>query len=139
MHRQRFGLRWMAIAIIVLPVCATGSTIDGKEIYDRCRACHALEANAVGPKHCGLFGRKAGSASGFAFSDAMRQSRIVWSETTLDRFLSAPNAMVPGTLMTYAGVPDADERHALIAYLKAATVDSAICSTSASPAAKTAK
>jgi cytochrome c len=71
--------------------------------------------------HQGLFGRPAGSVPRFAYSPAMRNSGIVWSETTLDRFLQGPRKMVPGTKMTYAGVPDPQERADLIAYLRQAT------------------
>ena len=68
-----------------------------------------------------LFGRRAGSVQGFAYSDAMRNSGIVWSETTLDQFLTNPQAYVPGTRMTFTGLPDAQERADVIAYLKEAT------------------
>jgi cytochrome c len=71
--------------------------------------------------HKGLFGRRAGSVPGFVYSAAMRNSGIVWSEATLDRFLQGPRQMVPGTKMTYAGVPDPQERADLIAYLRQAT------------------
>jgi len=93
----------------------------GKEIYARCLACHALAYDRTGPRHCGLFGRRAGSVKDFAYSDAMKRSRIVWSERTLDRFLANPLAAVPGTAMGYAGVADRSERSNLIAYLKQAS------------------
>jgi cytochrome c len=97
-----------------------GDPIAGKEIYTRCLACHALAYDRTGPRHCGLFGRRAGSAKGFAYSDAMRRSKIVWNEKTLDRFLANPLAAVPGTAMGYAGIADRKERTDLIAYLKQA-------------------
>jgi len=58
---------------------------------------------------------------GYAYSEAMKNSGIVWSEETLDRFLQGPRRMVPGTKMTYAGVAEAQDRADLIAYLKQAT------------------
>jgi cytochrome c len=91
----------------------------GEAIYGRCQACHSFEYHRTGPKHCGLFGRRAGSAEGYEYSSAMKRSGIVWSTRSLDRFLAAPTSVLPGTTMTYAGVPDAKERAALIAYLKA--------------------
>ncbi len=94
---------------------------DGAAIYDRCRACHTIEANGTGPRHCGLFGRMAGTEPGFTYSPAMRLSRIRWDRQTLDQFLLAPTKIVPGTLMTYSGVSDAAERQLLIAYLESAT------------------
>lgn len=92
----------------------------GESVYARCAACHALAYDRTGPRHCGLFGRRAGSVKGFEYSAAMKRSDIVWSAKTLDRFLANPPKAMPGTSMTYAGVPDAAERAALIAYLKAA-------------------
>ncbi len=98
----------------------------GQELYARCAACHALAYDRVGPRHCGLLGRHAGSVPGFAYSQAMKKSNIVWTEKALDRFLSNPLAMVPGSIMTYAGVPESRDRADLIAYLKAAN-SSAAC------------
>lgn len=92
----------------------------GEQLYARCAACHALATDRVGPRHCGLLGRRAGSVPGFDYSPAMKQSRLVWDEKTLSRFLAKPLAVVPGTSMTYDGVPDVKERADLIAYLKAA-------------------
>jgi cytochrome c len=96
------------------------ATARGQQLYARCAACHALAFDRVGPRHCGLLGRRAGSVPGFEYSPAMKKSGIVWNEKTLDRFLTQPLVMVPGSSMTYAGVPDAGERGDLIAYLKAA-------------------
>jgi cytochrome c len=93
----------------------------GQEIYERCGACHSLDRDRVGPRHCGLFGRRAGSVPGYAYSDAMRNSGIVWNRETLDRFLANPLGTVPGTLMTYAGVQDPKERTQLLAFLEVAT------------------
>ena len=92
----------------------------GETIYTRCAACHALAYDRTGPRHCGLFGRRAGSVKGFAYSAAMKRSKIVWSVTTLDRFLANPLKMIPGTAMGYAGIADRKERADLIAYLKQA-------------------
>jgi len=89
----------------------------GEAIYSRCAACHALAYDRTGPRHCGVVGRRAGSVAGFAYSEAMRRSGIVWTRETLDRFLADPLRAVPGTSMGYAGVPEAKERADLIAYL----------------------
>ena len=100
----------------------------GEEIYARCAACHAIEANRTGPQHCGLFGRKAGTAPGFdGYSKAMRASGIVWDEHTLGVFLKDPLKAVPGTAMGYAGVKDDKERAELIAWLREATRPGKTC------------
>jgi cytochrome c len=116
------GLAADALAGTVPSAASTSAKVAaGAAIYARCAACHALAYDRTGPHHCGLFGRRAGSVPGFAYSDAMRRSGIVWDARTLDRFLSGPDRMVPNTTMTYAGVPDARERAALIAWLKEAS------------------
>jgi cytochrome c len=97
-----------------------GNPQNGETIYERCAACHALGYDRTGPRHCGLFGRRAGSVLGFPYSAAMKRSNIVWDERTLDRFLASPLSVVPGTAMGYAGVSDRKERADLIAYLKQA-------------------
>ena len=102
------------------PAGAAPDALRGEQIYTRCLACHALAYDRVGPRHCGLFGRLAGSVSGYEYSPAMKNSKITWDEKTLDRFLAKPLAMVPGSTMTYDGVPDLKERADLIAYLKRA-------------------
>ena len=103
---------------ILIAALAAGDPAAGEALYSRCLACHSLEVNRTGPRHCGLFGRHAGSVPGFDYSPAMKRSKLVWDEKTLDRFLAHPLKAVPGTTMTYAGIPDVKERADLIAYLK---------------------
>jgi len=112
----------LALAACGAPVLAApaASAAAGKVVYERCLACHALAYDRTGPRHCGLFGRRAGSVPGFAYSAAMRRSAIVWDERTLNLFLADPLKTVPGTSMGYAGVKDQAERADLIAYLKQA-------------------
>ena len=105
---------------LLVAALAAGDPRAGEAIYGRCQACHALAYDRVGPHHCGLIGRRAGSVPGFAYSEAMKRSGLVWDRKTLDRFLANPPRTVPGTTMTYAGVPDPGERADLIAYLAAA-------------------
>lgn len=132
--RAVLGLLGLFLAATAGAGAGTVTTVDvetlrhGEEVYGRCIACHAVEANRTGPQHCGLFGRKAGTAPGFdGYSPAMRASGIVWNEETLDRFLEDPLAVVPRTFMTYAGVPDPADRAALIAWLAEATRPDGSC------------
>ncbi|MGH8849349.1 MAG: c-type cytochrome, partial [Polaromonas sp.] len=68
----------------------------GEQVYARCAACHAIEGNRTGPQHCGLFGRRAGTAPGFtSYSKAMRDTKIVWDARSLDVFLQDPIKAVP--------------------------------------------
>jgi cytochrome c len=97
-----------------------GDPNAGEAIYSRCLACHSLTYDRTGPRHCDLFGRRAGTVKGFAYSEAMKESKIVWSEEVLDSFLADPLTAIPGTTMGYAGIADKKERTDLIAYLKQA-------------------
>ena len=114
---------WWATVLCVLsvgPATAAGDAVRGEEVYGRCLACHALASDRVGPRHCGLLGRRAGTVPGFLYSQAMRESRLTWDEKTLDQFLAKPLKMLPESTMTYDGVPDARDRGDLIAYLRQA-------------------
>lgn len=123
--------RGVLLAVLLLAASAAraadGDAARGETIYQRCLACHSLEHDRVGPRHCGLFGRKAGSLPGYAYSPAMKNHGVTWDEKTLDHFLENPLKTVPGTKMGYAGVKDPQERADLIAYLKQATAHSTTC------------
>ena len=116
-----------AVALLLLThasaTAAEGDPTRGEQIYHRCQGCHSIDTNRVGPRHAGLFGRRAGSLDDYSYSDAMRTSGIVWDATTLDQFLTAPRKFIPGTKMPFAGIPDAQERADLIAYLKKVTAE----------------
>lgn len=97
----------------------------GRLLYIQCRACHELEAGGprkVGPHLAGIVGRPSAAISDFAYSDALESANLVWDAATLDRFLQRPSAVVPGNTMAFAGIVNAADRAALIAYL---TVESA--------------
>ena len=124
MSLRRLLLASVLACVLVASASAGGAensapdAARGEQIYARCLACHALAYDRVGPRHCGLFGRRAGSVPQFSYSTAMKKSGIVWNDKTLDRFLTQPLKMVPGTAMTYDGVANPKERADLIAYLK---------------------
>ena len=97
---------------------AAGDAERGRTIYQtRCTACHSIDYNGTGPAHRGVFGRKAGMAPNFPYSNALKAADLVWNEQTLDRWLTDPEKLVPGQKMGYA-VADAIDRADLIAYLK---------------------
>jgi cytochrome c len=94
---------------------------DGQAAFNRiCMVCHTVEAgkSKLGPSLFGVVGRKSGSEPGFNYSEAMKGAGLTWDEDTLDKYLNDPKAVVPGNKMTYAGVKKADDRKAIIAYLK---------------------
>jgi cytochrome c len=112
----------LAMAGLVSAAVDDGALRRGEQVYTRCAGCHAIESNRTGPQHCGLFGRRAGTAPGFtSYSNAMRESKIVWDARSLDVFLQDPIKTVPGTAMGYAGIKDPGERADLIAWLREST------------------
>ena len=123
--------RWVSIGALSIALSACGASGDperGRELYFQCAACHAFKVNLVGPKHCGLFGRRAGSLPDFVYSDAMKSLEVVWDARTLDEFLASPLTYVEGTTMGSVGVPDERDRSDLIAYLRQASSDPNECS-----------
>jgi cytochrome c len=101
------------------PADAAGDALRGQQAYEsRCGGCHSLEADRVGPRHAGLFGRKAGSVAGFNYSPALAGSQVVWNARTLERWLADPEALIPGQRMGYR-LDDAQERADIASYLAA--------------------
>ena len=115
-----------ALAMTLMQACsawAAGDAVRGEARFQDCAPCHKLEAgvNNVGPSLHGIFTRKAGEIADFRYSPAMKRSGIVWTPETLEKFISDPQAMVPGNRMPYAGMAGASDRADLIAYLQNAT------------------
>jgi cytochrome c len=105
----------------VVPAAFAADAAHGEEIYNsRCIACHSPDANRVGPKHRGVLGRTAGTVPDFNYSKAVKSSGVVWTEETLDKWLTNPQAFIPGQRMTFR-VADPADRADLIAYLKTLT------------------
>jgi cytochrome c len=102
---------------------ADGDAARGEKKFDECATCHSLMQgqNGVGPSLHSLFGRKAAEIADFRYSAPMKRSGITWTAKTLDEFIADPQKIVVGNRMPYAGLPDADDRADLIAYLEKAT------------------
>jgi cytochrome c len=109
----------VAILLISYPAktLPSGDAARGETVYRGCMACHSLDKNVVGPKHQGVFGAKAGAVPDYRYSDALRNSGIVWNEDMLDKWLANPQTLVPGTTMFYL-VKNAQDRADVIAFLK---------------------
>lgn len=93
----------------------------GEKIFAVCKACHQIgetAKNAVGPELNGLIGRPAGSAPGYNYSTANKNSGLTWDEATFREYIKDPKAKVPGTKMIYAGLKDDQKITDLIAFLK---------------------
>jgi cytochrome c len=94
-----------------------GDAAHGKTLYQACAACHSIDDNDIGPKHRGVVGRPAASIADYSYSAALKKSGLTWDETTLDRWLTNPSALVPGTKM-YFKIDDPQSRADIIAFLK---------------------
>lgn len=115
-------------AAAVFAVLLAGLTLDdtsraqtsggAKELFEkRCGGCHALDRDKEGPRLRGVYGRAAGSISSFQYSDALKKSKIVWTDETLERWLADTEKLVPNNDMTFH-VEKAEERREIIGYLK---------------------
>jgi cytochrome c len=105
------------------PPAGAASPAAGERAYQKCYSCHSLEGpdpSTQGPSLKGVVGRAVASEAGFAYSPAMRDyaaRQPRWTREALDAFVADPQALVPDNEMGFFGVPDADERRALIEYL----------------------
>ncbi len=101
-------------------VAGAGDAEAGKKVFNKCRACHSVEAgkNMVGPSLAGVAGRKAGEVQGFNYSEAMKGAGITWTDENLHKYLADPKTFIPKNKMAFAGLKDETERQNVIAYLK---------------------
>lgn len=113
-----------AAVLIAGPAHAEGDAAKGEKVFAKCKACHEVEkgVNKVGPTLKGVVGRKAASAEGYKYSEAMTAKGaegVVWDEATLAAYLPDPKAFVPKTKMAFNGLKKPEEVADVIAYLKA--------------------
>jgi cytochrome c len=97
---------------------------NGEARFAVCRACHTTNQGGedmTGPNLWGIFGRKAGSEPGFTYSDGMKQAGWTWDADRIDTWITNPRGVLPDTKMTFVGVPDANDRRDLVAFLKVQT------------------
>ncbi len=99
----------------------TADLVNGRRQFAKCKSCHVIEkggANRVGPALHSVFGRKAGTAPGFQYSDAVKNAGFIWDADKLNQWLLDPRGFLPGNRMSFAGIkPEADRRD-VIAYIK---------------------
>jgi cytochrome c len=111
--------------ILVAPASAVdGDATRGQQLFGACAACHSLEPNRsmTGPSLADLWKRKAGSLSSFPrYSSALKSADFTWDDRTLNEWLKDPQHFIPGNTMTFQGIPSAQQRADLLAFLKVAT------------------
>ena len=102
-----------------LALAQTNEVDHGKQVFKVCAPCHAVNnTTRVGPGLAGVLGRHAGSVPGFRYSRAMKNAGISWDAKTLNAYITSPQKLVPGNRMAFSGIVNADDRAALVAYLK---------------------
>jgi cytochrome c len=124
----------MGFGVAAAPVWADGDVKRGKKVFNKCKACHKLEAGkkAVGPSLHGMFGRKAGTAPNFKFSDdlvAAGEKGLVWNDETFLAYMAKPKEYIGSfigkkkakTRMAFNGLKKESDRANLLAYLKEAS------------------
>jgi cytochrome c len=124
---------WLFGTILTLPIALLigsgishalqpGDPAHGKTIFAKCQACHSVEAgvNKVGPSLHGIIGRASAVEANYNYSDAMKNANVHWTPETLDKYLTNPHKMVPGTKMAFPGLPKDEDRADVIAYLEQA-------------------
>lgn len=123
--RRSIALLAAAPLLLALPALADGDAAAGQKVYTtKCKVCHTVDAsgkNGVGPGLNGVFGRKAGSKEGFAYSPAMAAYGVTWDADKIKTYVTDPKAAVPGNKMAFVGIKNSEELENLLAYLKDAT------------------
>lgn len=116
MLNKKVGL---ALAAMLLAPVAAGAQ-EAPKAFNQCKACHKVEAgkHGVGPSLAGVFGKKAGMAEGFKYSDAHKGSGLTWDEATLAKYLADPKGTIPGNKMAFAGLKKPEDVKEVIDYIK---------------------
>lgn len=118
---SKSGVRLLVAALVCSAPLTAAQAQSAPPSFAQCAICHATTAGApakIGPTLAGVAGKPAATRPGFAYSDAMKKSKIVWTDAQLNAYLTAPMTMVKGTKMAYPGQPNAANRTAIIAYMK---------------------
>jgi cytochrome c len=114
------GIVFTLSLAVVGPPAKAADPAAGKAVYTSvCSICHSVQQgkNLIGPSLFGIVGRKTGTVPGFHYSTANQNANLTWDQATLDKYLQSPRTVIPGTIMTYAGLKDDTKRGDLIAYL----------------------
>ena len=118
-----FAVGGAVLAVLSGSAFAAGDAEKGKQVFKKCGMCHQIGPDAkslVGPPLTGVVGRKAASVPDFSYSPGLKKladSGLTWTDANLDKYLTDPKAMVPGSPMALA-LPDAADRADVIVYLK---------------------
>ena len=116
----RAAIASLVLSGIIPAAHAAGDAKAGASLFNRCAICHSNAKgapNRLGPNLFGVVGRKAGTVAGYSYSPAMKRAGFVWTPAKLSDYLAAPQKVVPGNNMPFAGIADPQQRANIIAYL----------------------
>ena len=119
--RTEWMIALLASAALTQAAQAAGDPAAGEHVFAKCLPCHSVgpgAKNKVGPELNGLDGRQSGTAPGYSYSPANKNSGITWNEQTFKEYIKDPRAKIPGTKMIFPGIKDEKEIDDLWAYLK---------------------
>lgn len=113
----------IGFAALTLAGCGGDKSAEGPNAVARCMTCHSFKEGGpklAAPNLYGILGKPAASQPDFRYSDALKNSGIIWTAEKLDAYIAAPSTLVPGTRMNFPGEPDAAKRKAIIERMRAA-------------------
>jgi cytochrome c len=117
-----FGLLSFTLVSAAYAADCTPDQGHGAQVFaNECAVCHSVTQGAagmMGPNLAGVVGRKSGSLAGFNYSQAMRNKDINWQAENIAQLITQPQAFVPGTYMPYMGLASAEDRQAVVCFLK---------------------
>ncbi|MGF1610993.1 MAG: c-type cytochrome [Kiloniellales bacterium] len=116
----------LTLSMTIAPAAETGDPDAGWQLFGACSSCHSLAPgrHMTGPSLASIWGRRAGSIEGFVrYSQALRESDVIWDEEAMDPWLANPQAFIPGNRMTFPGMQNETQRRDLIAFLRSASED----------------
>ena len=121
--RRAAALAAALLALATGPAWAAGpgDAAAGERVFNKCRPCHQIgegARNSVGPVLNGVIGRHSGIVPDYNYSDANKQSGLVWDEATFRDYIKDPRGKVPGTKMTFSGLTRERDVDDILAYLK---------------------
>ena len=122
-HCWKYSARALGVVLYIALLAASsvaqnGSEQTGKEAFEkRCAGCHSLDADKVGPRLRGVYGRTAGRVKLFKYSDAVRNAHVTWDSTSLDKWLSDTETIIADNDMPFR-MSNSEERAAIIEYLR---------------------
>jgi cytochrome c len=124
-NRKEYEMRGVIFAAVLVMTATGGARAQdaaaGEKVFAVCKACHQIgetAKNAVGPVLNGVIGRKAGTYHDYSYSEANKNSGLIWDEATFRDYIKDPRAKIPGTKMIYPGLKDEQKTGDLLAFLK---------------------